>query len=674
MQPGEVVAARLGKGATVVRVIKTTDDRVSVAIGRNKQARLPPSRIIMGAGLIVRGDVEVEALRRECEALRQGIDLSDVWEVMNDERESVAIDTLAELYWRGPVDAAHRLALALHLEETDYFAPTDEGYEVRSREEVEERIARRQREADAAEAAASVMTGLSDGRLPEPLLPDHEAVLQHLRAYAVFGDDYVRSSVAKGLLQSVPSAIGDLQQRCFELLAGAGIFSPDEPLELHRADISPEFPEDAVTEAAAVSSKAMGATPPRRDLTDLPTITIDDAETVDRDDALSVVTGPGGSAEGAAFALAIHIADAGSLIPHEGAMDREADRRMGTLYLPEGRIDMLPADVVRGAGSLDPGERRAALTVMVHLSGSGAVVKSEVFPSIVRSAGALAYEEADRALEDQESQWHRDLSTLNAAAGPLRARREAAGALNIDRPEMSVRAGDPDNVEVSIVERSSPSRQMVGELMILVNSLLAEYCFSNQVPAVYRSQEAPDLAGLTDDGPPEGPLRRFMVMRRLTPVQVGTHAAPHGALGVGAYLQATSPLRRYSDLVMQRQIGHHLSNGTPIYSLQEMDSVGQKADVQMRELGRLEEQRKRYWFLKYLKQAHLGFPDRSLLRAAVLDTRPNRHALVELEEYPFRFRVELPPAYAPGATATLRLHSVDLWRRSPSFVHMAEAG
>ena len=674
MQPGEVVAARLGKGADIVQVLKTADDRVSVAIGRNKQARLPPSRIIVGTGLVLRGDEEMEALRRRCEGLRQDIDLSDVWEVINEESETVGLDALAELHWSGPVDAAHRLALALHLEETDYFAPADEGYDVRSREQVQKRIARRQREAEAAEAAACVMASLSEGRPPEPLLPDHEAVLQHLRAYAVFGDDYVRSRVAKDLLQSVPSSIGDLQQRCFELLAGAGIFSPDKPLELHRADIRPEFPEDALAEAAVVRSEVVGGASPRRDLTDLPTITIDDAETVDRDDALSVATGRDDSADEAAFALAIHIADAGSLIPHGGAMDREADRRMGTLYLPEDRIDMLPADVVRGVGSLDPGERRAALTVMVHVSESGAVVKSEVFPSILRNDSALAYEEADRALEDQESQWHRDLNTLNAAAATLRSRREAAGAINFDNPEMSVRVRDADNIKVTIVERSSPSRQLVGEMMILANSLMAEYCVSNQLPAVYRSQGAPDLADLTDDGPPEGPLRRFTVMRRLTPVDVGTHAGPHGVLGVRAYLQATSPLRRYPDLVMQRQISHHLGTGTPLYSLEEMESVGQRAEVQMRELGRLEEQRKRYWFLKYLKQAHLDVSDRSLLSAVVLENRSNRHALVELEEYPFRFRAELPAAYTTGDKATLRLHSVDLWRRSPSFVHVAEPG
>ena len=206
--------------------------------------------------------------------------------------------------------------------------------------------------------------------------------------------------------------------------------------------------------------------------------------------------------------------------------------------------------------------------------------------------------------------------------------------------------------------------------MILCNSLLARYCLDHGLPAAYRSQPAPDLSDLPDL--PEGPLRRFHLFRRLRPADLSTVPAPHGGLGVEAYIQATSPLRRYPDLVMQRQISHFLATGEHHYSAEEIASVCHRADAQLRELARIEDDRRRYWFLKYLQQ-RLDAPqdgeDRTHFRAVVLENEERRLALLELSEYPFRFRTRLPWAVLPGETVGLRLRGVDLWRRFPQFVH-----
>jgi hypothetical protein len=97
--------------------------------------------------------------------------------------------------------------------------------------------------------------------------------------------------------------------------------------------------------------------------------------------------------------------------------------------------------------------------------------------------------------------------------------------------------------------------------------------------------------------------------------------------------------------------------------------------VQVRELARLEEDRKRHWFLKYLKQS-LAADDEDgvFFQAIVLDNPPRRPALLELAEYPFRFRSELPGVCAPGETVILRLRGVDLWQRVAQFVHVPPAG
>jgi hypothetical protein len=126
---------------------------------------------------------------------------------------------------------------------------------------------------------------------------------------------------------------------------------------------------------------------------------------------------------------------------------------------------------------------------------------------------------------------------------------------------------------------------------------------------------------------------------------------------------------------MQRQISGYLRSGSASYSEEVVASVAHRADVQVRELARLEEDRKRYWFLKYLKRSLVADDEgEALYQAVVLDNPPRRPALLELADYPFRFRAELPGVCAPGETVALRLRGVDLWQRVAQFVHVPPAG
>ena len=223
----------------------------------------------------------------------------------------------------------------------------------------------------------------------------------------------------------------------------------------------------------------------------------------------------------------------------------------------------------------------------------------------------------------------------------------------------------------------SPARMLVTELMVLCNSLMADFCRREGLPAAYRYQDQPEVDELVPeaaavDKAGASPVHLYRMMQRLPPAGLSTTPAAHRGLGVPAYIQVTSPLRRYPDLVMQRQISHYLSTGLPLYPPETVASVAQRAEVQLREIGRLEADRRRYWFLKYLAQSHLAGADpgdtNALFQAVVLDHPPGRHALLELSEYPFRLRAEVDRSRGPGDTVSLRLHEVDLWRRVARFV------
>ena len=674
MKQEEIIVVRLSGGLTVGRYAaptggtKVLEQRARVLFGRNREARVTPDRVVLSTGVVAASEEAVREFRSRSEELASEVDLTEVWEVVRDEKGPVSLSELAELFWGSSPGPGQLVALLLHLESsTLYFAAEATGYAPRSAAAVNEILARRRRKEVRAREAESLVAYLSRGELPPELTPHQSSLMDHLRGYAVHGDNYTKREVARSILEQVVSGHGDLDRRSFDLLVRVGVLAPDEPLELERAAIREAFSDAALEEASALdSSQALGE-PGRRDLTSVSVITIDDVGTQDRDDAISVeVEGPGGP-----YRVGAHIADAGALIPQGGDLDREAGHRMATLYLPERKVTMLPPRLCDDIGSLTPGQDRAALSVSARITEHGEVLDWDVFPSVVRSRAALSYEDADDAMEDVGHPWHQALTTLDRVARARRLVREKAGAVVLERPEMIASVAATGEVIVRVVPRSTPARGMVTEFMILCNSLLAEFCRSNEIPAAYRSQKAVDLSDVMAEVP-EGPLRWHLAMRRLAPADLDTVATAHGGLGVSAYIQATSPLRRYPDMVIQRQISRFLSTGEPLYTSEAIASMAQRADVQMRELRGLEEERQRYWFLKYLADAlSTAGEDASagLLEAVVLENPPRRSALMELAEYPFRVRADLPASCGPGDTVTLRLHGVDLWRRTAQVVH-----
>ena len=690
MKPGELVAVRMSGGITIARVVAVEASRVRVAVRRKKEARLPAERIILSTQVFAEGDEQVADFRKQSEDIASDVDIAELWEVVSDEQTALSFNDLTELYWGSNANAAQQVALLLCLDRDSlYFEDAKTGYTPRTPTAVEETLARRKQQARQAAEAEALVASLESGELPSALTTHQQMLIDSIRGYAAFGDDYSRSALVKALFNKTRRKTGNLQRLAFDALVSCGIFTPDEPLELVRDDIAELFSEDALTAAEAVDESELLHDPKRIDLTALPTITIDDADTQDRDDALSLER-----LEAENYRLGVHITDAGALIPQDSVLDEVASLRMASLYIPDRKVPMLPTAVSHDKGSLEAGKRRATLSLLADINTDGEILRYEVKPSVITSNAALSYDEANSAIAHRHSCEGRNpeerskrsdytdmIANLYALTEALKRRREAAGAVNIDRPELLIKVISPDDVEVKVVQRNSPAREMVAECMVLCNSLLAALCRDKDIPASYRSQTAPDLTDLGADLPPgvqigdDGPLRQYLMLRRFAPAQSGTTAAPHGGLGVPAYIQATSPLRRYPDMVMQRQITHYLSAGEPLYGVEHITNVGARADVQLRAMSKLEDQRRRYWLLKHFKlrmEKVPGDEEATHFKAIVLENQPRRSAVLELADYPFRARARLPDAILPGATVTLRLHSVDLWEKRAGFVHLAD--
>ncbi|MCH8309402.1 MAG: RNB domain-containing ribonuclease, partial [Chloroflexi bacterium] len=395
MQTGELIVVRLNNRPGIGRFVDADSTRVRVAIGRNREARLPLARVLLKTGVKATGHEEVEALTREAETVASELDLADLWDLMCDDGDSMSLEDMAELYWSDQPTAAQRIGLLFHLDRNELrFTSKGDEYIPRTREEVADLEARRDRTARHASEAVSLAERLSSGELPDEITSHQAHLLDQIRGLAVFGDDYTRAASAKKFLETIVDVSRDPQRAAFQTLADAGHISKDEFLALEAAAIPIEFSDDVLAEAASIDVASEFDDPHRRDLTSLDVITVDDDDTLDRDDGLSIeyIQTEIDGVMTDAYRVGIHIADASAIVQPDSAVDKDADRRMATMYLPERKIWMLPPGIAGDLGSLSPGERRLAVSLLATITEDGEVASWEVTPSIIESRAALSYD------------------------------------------------------------------------------------------------------------------------------------------------------------------------------------------------------------------------------------------------------------------------------------------
>ena len=164
MKPGELVAARMSGGITIVRVVGVDAARVRVALRRKKEARLPADRVVLSTQVFAEGDEQVADFRRQSENIASEVDIAELWEVVSDEQVAYSFDDLAELYWGADASPAQQVALLLCLDRDSlYFEDGKAGYTPRSPSAVEETLARRKRQAQQAAEADDLVAWLKKG-------------------------------------------------------------------------------------------------------------------------------------------------------------------------------------------------------------------------------------------------------------------------------------------------------------------------------------------------------------------------------------------------------------------------------------------------------------------------------------------------------------------------------
>ncbi len=621
--------------------------RLGILTAGDRQAALPLGRVLLMTPAAIDPQrprqaiaaylQEVDARR---EALSQRVEVPVLWELVQGEGQAVPLAELAELVFGPEAGDDHQSAVlrALFYDRL-HFRLAGGQFVPLTPEQLEQK--RRQREHEAAyRAEVDRAVAWLKALPPEgpPAEPAPEGLLALLRDLVVFEDEAPQARKAKEIV-----ALAELggRRRLFRLLVRLGVFRPHENLFLLREGVPVDFPPE-VEEAAAVLALRPSLDGGREDLTGLFTFTIDGELTADFDDALSFEPEAGGGGT-----LGVHITDAAALLPEDGPLEQEARERATTIYLPETRVPMLPPRLSEDALSLRRGELRPAVSCLARLDAEGHVREYRICRSLLKVDRRLTYQGADALLESEPR-----LKALHAMCLALRRRRAERGAHFLPLPEVVVSVDEQFRVSVQRIDRDGPSRDMVAETAILANSLFGRFLAEHEVPALFRTQAPPREP--IEEGDPSEVFMHFRQRRLLNRVELATAPGLHSSLGVEHYTHATSPIRRYLDLVMQRQLARVLSGREP-YSARELEEIAMQVEPNVRRAMRVRQARQRYWLLCWLQQQG-GRP----IEAIVMEYQTRRWQLL-LPQIMLLTTVPSQPGLSlePGQVVQVRVEKVD---------------
>ncbi len=478
--------------------------------------------------------------------------------------------------------------------------------------------------------------------------------LEAVERFATWGEEASDRTAAQEVLGA--THYDRSEQGAFELLVALGLWSPHENLVMRKAQLPTRFSAEVMRLAQEYSTAPQPDSDAdrRRDLTKLKTYTIDDESTREIDDGLSVEVLPEGGER-----LWIHIADPTRWLAPGDLLDREARRRATSVYLPTGSLPMFPVELATGPMSLIQGKRCEALSFGVDLAPEGSVLGYRIQPSFIQPTYRLTYNDVDEMLQLGIAA-EPEIAILNRWAVIRFAWRRTQGAIPINLPETTIKVypGEDGESEVSLeVLEDSASRLLVAEMMILAGEVAAHFAQERQIPIPFRSQVAPDL-------PPEevllqlppGPVREFAICRCMTRGEMSTRPSRHAGLGLDAYAQVTSPIRRYSDLVAHFQIKAHL-RGEPLpFSSEDLKDLIAMVDTATYEATQVERLTNRYWSLEFLRRQR----DQTW-RALMLDWLREREdlALILLEDLGLKLPMRMSRTIVPGDILEVRVSDVD---------------
>ncbi|HJY20530.1 MAG TPA: ribonuclease R [Chthoniobacterales bacterium] len=413
-----------------------------------------------------------------------------------------------------------------------------------------------------------------------------------------------------------------------------------------------EFPKAILEEASAIS-ETVTLIDGREDLRQQFIVTIDPDDARDFDDAIQVEEIKSG------WQLGVHIADVSAYVRPGSALDREAQRRGNSVYLPDRVIPMLPEQLSNGVCSLNPHVDRLTHSVFLQFDRNGRVRQTRFARTVIRSAHRLTYKQAFAILKSSaRDELSERLHTAWKLAALLRRKRFEHGSLDLDMPEVKVvvdKKGKP--IRFERVENDE-SHQLIEEFMLAANEAVARELKNRGIPTIYRVHENPEaerlgelrefvlahgirVGDLTHRGEvqkllaairgtaEEHPLK-IALLKSLKRARYATTPLGHYGLAKVNYAHFTSPIRRYADLEVHRALADRDISRRSSRASSQLSAIADHISDTERNAAEAEIDAVKMKKLEFF-ELQLQARDPQVFDAVVIDVR-NYGILVELPE------------------------------------------
>jgi len=620
----------------VAYVRKQDHDRLHVIDPRGRNLRVSGDRVVVVHRAAAEGDFPAIArqISDKVSARQSEVDVELLWQSLGGSQREMQPAELAEMFFAEDSPEAASAVFRALSEDNLFFKRKGSQFLARSVEQVSTELTRRQRQREREQfrdrTSAIITQLLKQKKVAAP--PDAGPILDRIQNWLRYrtGDE------VGGLLEEIAGP-AKARDAAYEILARAGRIDTSLDRFLVMAGIETEFSRQLIEVTEQLRPFAHDEA--RLDYRNAVTFTIDDEDTREVDDALSVVH------RDAEIIVGIHIADVSAFVEKADLLDIEAARRSSTIYLPATTVRMFPERLSTDLASLNSGSPRPAYTVEVRFDQQGNRLGYRIALTTLNVEKRFSYDEADSAFNAGNT----SLQTLHRIARQLHDERAARGAITFRRPELKIRITGGE-IEIKKINSSSPSRFIVSEMMILANGLSADFASVNALPVIYRTQEPRDAVGVE-----EGPVAEALAFERLRKTfkrsRLSLTPGLHSGLGLSAYTQASSPIRRYADLVTQRQFTSMLRGAAIPHGREELLRILVTAEAAEQEIRTIEDRSMNYWLLEYLSR----YKKDEQLSAVVLDLKGN----IEIEDFYLRGKLAPANKLQPGEIVQVRIESIE---------------
>lgn len=418
-----------------------------------------------------------------------------------------------------------------------------------------------------------------------------------------------------------------------EVLSGKSSSDLDMKLILIQNGFSIDFPMEVYRELEKYGEEIPQEEAKNRvDMRDVLTITIDPEDAKDFDDAISFRKLKNGNYE-----VGVHIADVSYFVREGTALDKEAEKRATSVYLPDRVCPMLPEKLSNVLCSLRPGEDKLTFATLFEIDEKFNIVHYSIARTVIHSNRRFSYEEAQKVLETGEGDYVEELQTLDRIAKDIRAKRMKKGAIAFEKAEVRFKLDDNGKPLGIVLKVRKDAHLLVEDFMLLANETVAKYGAKlrqgkQPLPFVYRIHDEPNPDKLEQfsaiasrfghsikfddekniantintilkkvEGKPEANVIETMAIRSMAKAAYTTENIGHYGLAMEYYTHFTSPIRRYPDVMVHRLLEHILTHDETIIDKDEIEARCKNSSLMERKAMEAEREATKYKQIEFLQ-------------------------------------------------------------------------